>query len=168
MAWYNNLNPFREKLNPSQPDIGGEIVSSKEVKTKYQSYYESLEAVNRGVNMIVDDSGEIPYNVGEPVPTTKVALGVRKATVERVLNYEPNPFQDISTFKRAMITDYLLDGNIFLYWDGMHLFHLPAQYVKIATCAGLLAGKRLCRSLRVSRTQVLPFRNHTHQRKLFR
>jgi phage portal protein BeeE len=40
---------------------------------------------------------------------------MRKAAVHRLLNIEPNPFQDINTFKRNLIIDLLLDGNIFIY-----------------------------------------------------
>ena len=47
------------------------------------------------------------------------------------LNTQPNPFQDVNTFKRNLITDYLLDGNIFIYYDGAHLYHVPADTVTI-------------------------------------
>jgi HK97 family phage portal protein len=32
-----------------------------------------------------------------------------------------------------MFTDFLLEGNVFLYWDGAHLYHLPAASVVIET-----------------------------------
>jgi HK97 family phage portal protein len=48
-----------------------------------------------------------------------------------LLNKEPNPFQDINSFKRNLIIDLLIDGNIFIYYDGAHLYHLPAQNVTI-------------------------------------
>ena len=134
MGWYNNLI---EKLNPAQRDIvsmveGSGPIASREIITNYTAYYEYLEVVNRAVNMIVDDTAEIPLRVGEPIQgLTSVVKNVRRSRVELLLNKEPNPFQDISTFKRNLIVDYILDGNIFAYFDGTALYHLPANYVQI-------------------------------------
>lgn len=134
MGWYKNL---LEKLNPAQREIvsmveGAGPISSREIITNYTSYYEYLEVVNRGVNMIVDDTAEIPMRVGEPIKgITPVVKNVRRSRVELLLNKEPNPFQDISTFKRNLIVDYILDGNFFVYFDGTALYHLPANYVQI-------------------------------------
>ena len=47
------------------------------------------------------------------------------------MNKEPNLFQDISTFRRNLITDYIIDGNVFIYFDGVHLYHLPASKMTI-------------------------------------
>jgi HK97 family phage portal protein len=134
MGWFDNL---REKLNPAQRDIvsmveGSGPISSREIISNYTAYYEYLEVVNRGVNMIVDDTAEIPLRIGEPIKgLTPVVKNVRRTRVELLLNKEPNPFQDISTFKRNLIVDYILDGNLFVYFDGTALYHLPANYVQI-------------------------------------
>jgi len=136
MAWYNFWKT-EEKLNPAQEEIvvsleGSGPIASRELITNYTAYYEYLEVVNRGVNMIVDDTSEIPVRVGEPVQgLNSVVKGVRRSRVDLLLNKEPNPFQDISTFKRNLIIDYILDGNIFIYFDGTHLYHLPANYTDI-------------------------------------
>ena len=136
MAWYNFWKT-EEKLNPAQEEIvvsleGAGPIGSRELPTNYTAYYEYLEVVNRAVNMIVDDTAEIPFRVGEPITgTNSVAKGVRRSRVDLLLNSEPNPFQDISTFKRNLIIDYILDGNIFLYFDGASLYHLPANYTDI-------------------------------------
>jgi HK97 family phage portal protein len=135
MAWYNFWQ--KEKLNPAQEEIvvsleGAGPIGSRELPTNYTAYYEYLEVVNRAVNMIVDDTAEIPLRVGEPIQgLNSVAKGVRRSRVQLLLNKEPNPFQDISTFKRNLIIDYILDGNIFVYFDGAHLYHLPAVYTDI-------------------------------------
>ena len=135
MAWYNFWK--QEKLNPAQEEIvysleGAGPISSRELITNYTAYYEYLEVVNRGVNMIVDDTAEIPSRVGEPIQgLNSVAKGVRRSRVDLLLNKEPNPFQDISTFKRNLIIDYILDGNIFIYFDGVSLYHLPASFTDI-------------------------------------
>lgn len=135
MAWFDFLR--REKLNPAQEDIvytleGSGPIPSREIPTNYRDYYEYLEVVNRGVNMIVDDTAEIPMRVGDSIQgLTPIVKGVRRSRVNLLLNKEPNPFQDISSFRRNLIIDYLLDGNIFIYFDGTALYHLPANYTTI-------------------------------------
>lgn len=135
MAWYDFWK--QEKLNPAQEEIvvsleGAGPIASREIVHNYKAYYEYLEVVNRAVNMIVDDTSEIPLRVGEPVQgLNSVVKGVRRSRVDLLLNKEPNPFQDISTFKRNLIIDYILDGNIFIYFDGSSLYHLPANYMDI-------------------------------------
>ena len=131
MAWYDRIFGRREKLNPIQQYIGTSQESSRESTRSYEFYYENLEIVNRGVNMIVDDVAEIPATVLRSMRTPGVVKGVKRARVELLLNDEPNPYQDISAFKRNLITDYLLDGNIFIYFDGAHLYHVPADKVTI-------------------------------------
>ena len=138
MAWYDNIlgnkaadnDDMHYKLNPVQQYLQ-EITSSREDHGSYERYYEELEIVNRGVNMIVDDVAEIPVRVRGPTKAKSVAKNIKRAKVDLLLNLEPNLFQDVSTFKRQCITDYLLDGNIFMYFDGVHLYHIPADKVTI-------------------------------------
>ena len=138
MAWYNNIfgggkkkeEADLEKLNPIQQYLGQTSESSREFTANYEQFYENLEIVNRGVNLIVDDVAEIPATVNR-VATNGVIKGLRRARVDSLLNKEPNLFQDISSFKRNLVTDFLLDGNIFIYFDGAHLYHLPADNVTI-------------------------------------
>lgn len=132
MAWYRKMFGLEEKLNPSQPLINEGVVNTREQTYKYEQYYEQLEIVNRGVNMIVDDASSIPVMVGGTLPGLGgVVKGIKGKTVATLLNVEPNPFQDISTFRRNLLIDYLIDGNIFIYFDGVHLYHLPAPKVAI-------------------------------------
>ena len=146
MAWYDRIlgrttsfEPDEEKANPSQFLIGREEglnITSREVVTNYRDAYEKLEVVNRAVNLVVDDVAEIPVDIGGKINgMSPVYKNVRRATVMRLLNIEPNPFQDINTFKRNLITDLLIDGNIFIYYDGANsaLYHLPAENVEIET-----------------------------------
>ena len=132
MAWYDFLigrqgtvESDEEKLNPSQYVISrneGMTIDSQEVVTNYRNAYEQLEIVNRAVNMIVDDVAEIPYSVGDQRQgTNNIIKNIRRVKVDQLINKEPNPFQDISTFKRNLIIDLLIDGNIFIYFDGAHL-----------------------------------------------
>ena len=142
MAWYNFWRAEKkldaeEKENPAQYIIAqneGFFLESREVVTNYRNAYEQLEVVNRAVNMIVDDVAEIPFSVGEQiVGTNNIIKNIRRSKVDILLNKEPNPFQDISAFKRNLIIDLLIDGNIFIYFDGAHLYHLPADKVTIET-----------------------------------
>lgn len=126
---------FTEKLNPAQSILSGggnTEESSREPVYSYMQCYERLEVVNRGVNMIVDDVSQIKHVVGDTATgITPFVRGVRKAQLTRILNKEPNPFQDINSFKRALFLDFLIDGNIFIYWDGVHMYHLPAVMMTV-------------------------------------
>ena len=107
-------------------------IDSREIVTNYRNAYETLEIVNRAVNMIVDDVAEIPFSVGEQIQgINNIIKNIRRSRVDILLNKEPNPFQDVSTFKRNLIIDLLIDGNIFIYFDGAHLYHLPADKMTI-------------------------------------
>tara|TARA_R100000005_G_scaffold96379_1_gene82775 strand:- start:2116 stop:3339 length:1224 start_codon:yes stop_codon:yes gene_type:complete len=144
MAWYDrllgrqtNIYSDEEKNNPAQYLIGREeglTIESREVVTRYRDAYEKLEVVNRAVNIVVDDVAEIPSDVGPKIPgLNPVFKNIRKVTVNNLLNIQPNPFQDINTFKRNLIIDLLIDGNIFIYFDGNGMYHLPAENVYIET-----------------------------------
>jgi HK97 family phage portal protein len=136
MAWYN---PFEktaaptetvEKLNPAQSYIGNRMESSREFTQNYEAYYEQLEVVNRAVNMVVDDTAAVNTTVTTNA-FSGIAKGVKRSKVQVLLTQQPNLFQDINTFRRNLITDFLLNGNMFLYFDGAHLYHLPADKVTI-------------------------------------
>ena len=136
MAWYDRLIGRKveteDKLNPAHPYYDHKTEPSREKVVNYERAYEDLEVVNRGVNMIVDDASEIPVLVGGQISgLLSVVKGIKRSRVDLLLNKEPNPYQDISTFRRNLITDYLLDGNIFVYFDGVHLYHLPANKMTI-------------------------------------
>ena len=139
MAWYDRFigrnTESEEKLNPSQYVISrneGMTIDSHEIVTNYKNAYEDLEVVNRAVNMIVDDVAEIPFIVGEQRQgVNNIVKNIRRVKVDTLLNKEPNPFQDVSTFKRNLIIDLLIDCNIFIYFDGAHMYHLPAEKVTI-------------------------------------
>jgi HK97 family phage portal protein len=139
MAWYDRFLGINreEKENPAQYIISrdqGLTVDTRENTISYRNAYETLEIVNRGVNMIVDDTAEIPFDVGTKIEgINPIKKSLRRTRVELLLNQEPNPFQDVSTFKRNLIIDLLIDGNIFVYFDGAHLYHLPAEHVTIET-----------------------------------
>lgn len=123
-----------EKLNPGQRYITQQEGSTADpAPNNYWAYYEQLGVVNRGVNMVVDAASQIDIIVdtdklGQDMPVSK---GVKRPRVDKLLNSEPNPFQDISSFRRLIFTDLVVDGNAFIYFDGVHLYHLPAYLVTI-------------------------------------
>ena len=137
MAWYDRFLGIdrEEKENPAQYVIArneGLTIDSIEHQISYRNAYETIEIVNRAVNMVVDDTAEVPFDIGDKIiGTSPVVKNIRRSRVDLLLNSEPNPFQDVSTFKRNLIIDLLIDGNIFVYFDGAHLYHLPAEHVTI-------------------------------------
>lgn len=123
-----------EKLNPAQQWIaqGNSEAPSLEPEVSYLYYFETLEVVNRAVNMLIDDTSEINYAVGtDKLVSLPTRGGMKRKTVDNLLNYQPNPFQDISSFRRNILSDLILDGNIFIYFDGTHMYHLPSNKVVI-------------------------------------
>jgi len=137
MAWYKfgfgskKDTEIEEKLNPIQPYYNNITEPSREFTYSYERAYEDLEIVNRGVNIVVDDCAEIDAIVHQENSFPGAVKGVKASKVSTLLNREPNPFQDISSFRRNLFTDYILDGNIFIYFDGVHLYHLPASKMTI-------------------------------------
>ena len=133
MGFFDNIV---EKLNPAQRFISSEgkvTESSTSPIHSYRSCYEKLEVVNRAVNMLVDDVSAIDIKIGDNLALLNSVSGIKKKTLERILNKEPNPYQDISSFRRALIMDLIIDGNIFLYYDGVGLYHLPADKVTVVS-----------------------------------
>ena len=133
MAWYDRLLGIdrEEKLNPAQEFYDNKTDSTREPIQQYERAYEELEIVNRGVNMIVDDTSEIRTKVGPAIKGKSIVKNIKRSKVELLVNQEPNPFQDINTFRRNLVTDFILDGNIFIYYDGVHLYHLPSDKMTI-------------------------------------
>lgn len=123
------------KLNPVQVSIASEAgtnVSSPGLVSTYDQYYRKLEVLNRSVNMVVDDTVEIPFSVKADNSSPGMSRsGIKMSTVTRLLNVAPNPFQDIHSFRRLLVMDMILEGNAFIYFDGEALYHLPARNVEI-------------------------------------
>lgn len=124
---------WADKRNPAQSAINTGTESSTTPVIRFYQAYDKLEVVNRSVNMVVDDVAGIPFLVrNEQILTyDRIASGVKHKSLHKALNYYPNPYQDISSFKRDIVTDYILDGNIFIYFDGSHFYHLPSSRVTI-------------------------------------
>lgn len=137
MAWYNPSTWFAdnsEKLNPAQQLISREqgVFINSDSAISYNQAFEKLETVNRGVNMIVSGCASLDYDVKDKKMDGRVS-GVRQKTIATLLNFAPNPYQSAQEFRTNIFTDFVLEGNIFVYWDGVHLYHLPASRVQIET-----------------------------------
>lgn len=132
MSWYNPSTWFKEKLNPAQTSISMEegSVLGTEAKLSYTLAYKNLEAVNRGVNMIVSACSSLDYDIKDKTHDGSVS-GIRVKSLNTLLNNRPNPFQSVQSFRSAIFTDFLLEGNAFIYYDGAFLYHLPATNVEI-------------------------------------
>lgn len=123
------------KLNPAQTYIASDAGGGAQSEPKYYSFiksYDEVEAVRRGVDMIVNGAASFDYDVQDKISgVVPVVSNVRKTRVQTLLNYQPNEFQDISKFRRLLYHDLILEGNCFIYYDGSHLYHLPAENVTI-------------------------------------
>lgn len=124
-----------EKLNPSQRSIAGEEGDSKPTtQTKIRTITNAallVETVNRCINILVDNTSMVDYDIGQTLKFTGVVSNMQQAKLDMLLNMRPNPFMDISTFRRLLIMDFLVDGNCFIYYDGQSLYHIPAANLEI-------------------------------------
>lgn len=137
MTWYNPTTWFAdstEKLNPAQQFISREqgVFINSDAEISYTVAFDKLESVNRGTNMIVSGCSSLDYDIKEK-KNEGVVVGVRQKTLANLLNYAPNPYQSAQEFRTNIFTDFILEGNIFIYWDGVHMYHLPASRVQIET-----------------------------------
>jgi len=137
MAWYNPttwITDLAEKLNPAQGLISREqgVFINTDSSITYNQAFEKLETVNRGVNMIVSGCASMDYDVKDKKMEGRVT-GVRQKTIAQLLNFAPNPYQSAQEFRNNIFTDFILEGNIFIYWDGVSMYHLPASRVQIET-----------------------------------
>ena len=133
MAWYNKVGGWVvEKLNPAQAIIRREqgVNISSVAAFSYRVAFQKLEAVNRGTNLVVSACASMDYDVKNKL-SADVQGGLRQKTLLNLLNYNPNPYQSVQEFRTSIFADYILDGNIFIYFDGAHLYHLPATNVQI-------------------------------------
>lgn len=129
MSWWTNL---KEKLNPAQEVIytqeGTNVNTTANIS--YEKSFGILESVNRGINMVVSACASLDYDVKEMVVDGKYS-GFRGKSLAKLLNYKPNPYQSIQEFRINFFTDFLLEGNVFIYYDGAYFYHLPAVEVTI-------------------------------------
>ena len=123
-----------QKLNPVQRSIAedqGEQGSTQKKPMTIDRAVENIEVVNRCVNLIANNAALVDFDVGETLDFTGKVTSIRNKKLARLLNKRPNPYMDISTFRRLSMMDFLIDGNTFWYFDGESLYHIPARNVTI-------------------------------------
>lgn len=124
-----------EKLNPAQPIIAadeGSSVQSTQRIVNYRNAFRTIDSVNRSINMVVSACSSLDYDVKDKVHDG-VVNGIRQKTLNTLLNFRPNPYQSAQEFRRELFKDLLLDGNAFIHFDGVFMYHLPAENVEILT-----------------------------------
>ena len=122
----------REKLNPAQEVIytsEGSLVGT-DALLNYRTAFSKLESVNRGVGMIVNACSSLDYDIKEKLGEGSY-IGIRAKTLNNIMNVRPNPYQSIQEFRTNLFTDFLLEGNAFIYYDGAFIYHLPAASMAI-------------------------------------
>lgn len=135
MTWYNPTTWFantEDKANPVQTTIAqdeGTTVTT-DAKISYDIAYRDIEVINRGVSMIVSACAGLDYDVKEKLHEG-ARPNIRKNSLHQLLNVRPNPYQSSQEMRSLIFTDFLLDGNAFMYYDGQYLYHLPAKNVEI-------------------------------------
>lgn len=129
-GWQN----LREKLNPAQVRIAQESGTrvGTDAPITYKQAFDRVEMVNRGVGLIVSACSSLDYDVKDKL-FDGVVTGTRQRQLLNLLNFRPNPYQSAQEFRKNLFTDFLLEGNVFVYFDGTFMYHLPATNVEILT-----------------------------------
>ena len=133
MNWFTkSAGWIREKLNPAQERIAqteGSRVGTT-AKITYQQAFQKLESVNRSVNMVVSACASLDYDIKDKIHEG-VVVGMRQKQLNTMLNFRPNPYQSAQEFRMAIFQDLVLEGNVFIHFDGVFMYHLPAINVQI-------------------------------------
>ena len=152
---------IREKLNPAQERIytneGTQV--GTDAKLTYTQAFKKLESVNRSVNMLASACASLDYDVKDKLHEG-VAIGVRQKSLNTLLNFRPNPYQSAQDFRQALFTDFVLEGNAFVHFDGVFMYHLPASDVEILTSAKtFISGYRFNGTVDFKESEVFYFRD---------
>jgi HK97 family phage portal protein len=135
MSWIAKSQDWiRTKLNPAQERISQEAGTQvgTDAKLTYFQSFQKLEAVNRSVSLLVNAASSLDYDIKDKVHDG-IVVGIRQKTLNTLLNFRPNPYQSAQDFRSALFTDFILEGNAFVHFDGTFMYHLPADKVEIMT-----------------------------------
>lgn len=130
----NWINRTSQKLNPAQDWMSK--VEPDSTRTLRQPYtaseaYRKVGILNRTANIVVDSAAECSYDVGDQHKGLVTYGTIKKVTLDRLLNVQPNPFMDVSTFRRLVYTDLLFEGVAYIHFDGSALYHIPAAMMEV-------------------------------------
>lgn len=134
----------RLKLNPAQSVMKEREPTSR--RTLFQPYtaskaYKEVGILNRVVNMVIDAAAECAYDVGVQHAGLTTYGTIKQKTLNKLLNVQPNPFMDISTFRRLIVTDLLFEGCAYIHFDGSSLYHVPASGMEVKADAKKFINK---------------------------
>jgi HK97 family phage portal protein len=135
MNWLTKSSRWvTEKFNPAQTRISEEHGTSiyTDSSITYAQAFASIESVNRGTSMIVTACASLDYDIKDKV-ADGITPGMRQKSLATLLNFRPNPYQSAQDFRKNIFTDFVLEGNAFVYYDGAFIYHLPAAKVEIIT-----------------------------------
>lgn len=135
MSWITKAQSWvSEKMNPAQNRIAQEAGTQvgTDAKLTYFQSFKKLESVNRSVSLLVNASASLDYDIKDKVHDG-IVQGIRQKTLNTLLNFRPNPYQSAQEFRSSLFTDYVLEGNAFVHFDGVFMYHLPADKVEILT-----------------------------------
>jgi HK97 family phage portal protein len=162
MSWLDNTKSWIvEKLNPAQARIAQQAGTQigSESKITYQQAFQKIESVNRSVSMLVSAVSSLDYDIKDKL-NDSVANGVRQKSLNTLLNFRPNPYQSAQEFRQAIFTDYILEGNVFIHFDGVFLYHLPAANTEILTdVKTFIRGYRYNGMVNFEESEVFHFRD---------
>lgn len=162
MNWVTkSVDYLREKFNPAQTviarDAGSGIGTDSSIT--YRQAFSKIESVGRGVNMIVNACASLDYDVKDKM-AEGVVLGTRSKGLVLLLNHRPNPYQSAQDFRKNLFTDFILEGNAFIYYDGVFMYHLPAAQVEILTDEKtFIKGYRYNGTIDFKDTEVFSFKD---------
>ena len=150
-----------EKLNPAQQRISegeGTQVGTTQPAT-YQFYFRDVDCVNTSINKVVSACSSLDYDIRDK-QHDGVVVGLRQKQLNTLLNFRPNPYQSAQEFRRCLFTDFLLDGNAFVHFDGTFMYHLPAYNVDILSDPKLyIRGYRYSSSVDFKDNEVFYFKD---------
>jgi HK97 family phage portal protein len=162
MSWITKSQDWvRTKLNPAQTRIaeGEGTHIGTTAKISYIQAFKKLESVNRPVNMLISACSSLDYDIKDKAHEG-VAIGMRQKQLSTLLNFRPNPYQSAQDFRAAVFTDYVLEGNAFVHFDGTFMYHLPADSVEILTDAKtFIRGYRYNGAVDFKESEVFYFRD---------
>jgi HK97 family phage portal protein len=152
---------IREKLNPAQERIytneGTQV--GTEAKITYRQAFKRLESVNRSVNMLASACASLDYDIKDKLHEG-IQTGMRQKSLNNLLNFRPNPYQSAQDFRQALFTDFILEGNAFVHFDGVFMYHLPASDVEILTSSKtFISGYRFNGAVDFKESEVFYFRD---------
>lgn len=162
MNWVTkSVDYLREKFNPAQAVIARDAGSGvgSDASITYRQAFSKIESVGRGVNMIVNACASLDYDVKDKL-AEGVVLGTRSKSLTLLLNHRPNPYQSAQDFRKNLFTDFILEGNAFIYYDGVFMYHLPATQVEILTDEKtFIKGYRYNGTIDFKDTEVFSFKD---------